>query len=257
MPRPDPRVAIEDRIEDALGDAERGGLAVAREAATGVEDRWFGRVVVATHRSVADAPSPESALPAAVAVELLRGYGRVRAETLIQMRDERAHAFTRDPTRALLAGDYLYTSAYRALASMDHPALGDCVHAMTDVLESVTEGLAGACDAAAAGASFFEATGGNLGAGAGTLGATLGGADGSDREALATLGRALGTARGVQQVVAGAEAPVPVAADESALRDRAAAARDEARDALRSLSDSIDTDALGPVLGPVRPDAEG
>lgn len=256
--RPVPRESIEARLEEALPESERGGLGAAREAVAAFDDRWFGQFAIASYRSVAGTGACEPALPAATAIELLRGYSRIRTETFVRLADDRAHAHTRDPTAALLAGDYLYTSAYRSLAAVDHPALGDCFDAMTDVLAAMTDAFTATyveASAASTGASFFEGAAGSLGAGAGALGATLGGADAGLRDAVARLGRGLGTARGIQQRLdgdAGHSADRSVVADEQVLRERATEHRAAARDALRTISAAVPVDPLEPVLGPLR-----
>ncbi|WP_313693267.1 hypothetical protein [Halorarum halobium] len=199
------RAAIDARIDAALESATANSLALART--TMEEAGWFGPLLACSYDSVADGSAAdgadaEGALLAAAAIELLAGYCRLRGELLVQLDDGVAHSLNRDPPSALLAADFLYTSAYSTLASIDHARIGACFDAFTDASLSIV----GAFDAGGAGAEpsrtdrrpSIEGTAGALGETAATVGAALAGVERDRRDRFATLGRGFSTARRVR-----------------------------------------------------------
>lgn len=245
------RAAIEAELERALGDVASEQLGVARKAVEGIEDRWYGQLAAASYAAAATESDAETALPAATAIELLRARSHLRSRVLVQIRGERAHALTFEPTEALLAGDYLATAAYASLDSGPRPAPKAGCDVLADVLEAVTETFTGAYvrpgDPKPGEPSFFDGTGGNVGRGAAVLGATFAGVDDDRREQFATVGRGLGTANLITRVLdrdpeQGMVAPP--AFDESRLRDHVEQRRAEARRALADLPPTVDVEPI-------------
>ncbi|WP_408960376.1 polyprenyl synthetase [Natrinema sp. 74] len=250
------RTQIDARLEAVLPATGEDGLAVAREVIEEPDDRWYGLLVTETCDSMADTGDVEAPLSAAVAIELLRGYFRLRSELLVQLADERAHSLTRDPTTALLAGDYLYSAAYRSLGSSAHTDLAECFETVTSVLTTITEAFTTLSVEPAATSpprSFFDETAGSIGEGAAALGAVLAGADGAQRDTVAQLGRGFSTAREIDQFLDpenGTTEVVSPIVNEQRFREHARQKRDDARQALQTLSARVDAEPLRTLVGP-------
>lgn len=255
-----PRSAIESRLESALDGADSDGLALARETVDAADDRWYGQLVVGAYRSLADRSDADRALPAAAAAELIRGYCRLRSELLVHLTDRRRHAFARDEAAALLAGDYLYTGAYSALAAVDGPSDGDCFETLTDTLESVSGAFAASYVETGGPApdrvAFVERTAGRIGEAAAVLGAQLAGADDRHRDPLARAGRRFAAARTVRRALdrePGSATVVVSKRPPERLDEYATRRRNEGRRALAALPSSADPSPLR-RLGDARPD---
>jgi len=245
---------IDARLEPVLATADEHGLSVVRETVEEPGDRWYGRLLAAsfeTTATTATTQEPEAVESAAAAVELFRGYCRLRSRLLVQVADRWPHSITLEPTAALLGGDYLYTAAYSMLGSVTHPALGDCFDVLTatatGIAESFADTYAGPEGSEWDQPAFFDETAGTVGEGAAVLGATLAGADDAQRDRLATVGRGLSTARQIHHVLdAGPVAAmvVPPTIDERHLREHAERCRTDALRALDALSASGDATTL-------------
>ncbi|MGB9965629.1 polyprenyl synthetase [Halobacterium hubeiense] len=236
---PAARRAALDRRLDAVLTADAGGLSLARATVLDAPDRWFGQLVALSHDAVADAPEPDAVLPAATAVELLRGYCRLRNDLLAEGRAD-------DQTAALLASDYLNSAAYAALGRVDGGPPADSFAALTDVLQSVVEGFDAAYgDAPADYRSLLDDTVGALGAGAAVLGATLADASDGRREQFELVGRGFSAARYVQYTLnSRRDALLPEGVDDGDLRGYGADRLREAREALDRLAATADVDSM-------------
>lgn len=194
---------VDRRIDAALQPGDGGGASLARSVATASDDRWYGQVVLRSHQSVRDSGEAETIVPAATAVELLRGYCRVRSELLAQCSNASA-ASSREPSAALLAGDVLYSAAYSELAEVDAAPIDACFETLTTVTGTIVAALSRrvqAGTATAADPSVIDGTAGALGRGAVVIGATLAGVDDSHCDRFATLGRGLGVGRRVSRTL--------------------------------------------------------
>ncbi|WP_435101435.1 polyprenyl synthetase [Halarchaeum sp. P4] len=249
------RTDIDAELVRVLGDADTRGVDVAREAVEEPADRWYGQVVGATYAALADSPADDTVVAAAATVELLRGYIRIRSQLLTQLSDERPHSLTADPEIVLLAGDYLYTTAFSTLGSNPHPRCGENVAALSSAFETITDAFSRSTSDTAPSddqvLAFLDRTLGSLGATATRLGASLAADDSVPRADVATLGRALGTAHGAQRLRTadpGSAAVVSPAMDESALREYAETQREKAMDALDALPGSVGVATLHPLV---------
>ncbi|WP_135820155.1 polyprenyl synthetase [Halostella litorea] len=262
-PRPDPRAAIDRRIDAALAPDRGPGLASARAAVEGFDDRWYGRLAIRSHAAAAGAdgpdpgPAPDAARSAAAAVELLRGYCRVRGELLCRVEDDASPA---DVRSALLAGDVLYAAAYSSLGRLDAGSADACFEPLVAASETVVETFAAshARPTTADRRDLFDGTAGALGRGAAAIGAALAGADADRRDRFAALGHDLGTARGIRSALGPDLSAVPAApeADERALRRHAANRLAEATRACRDLPPAVDTVHLRPAFEAVEREGE-
>jgi len=247
------RATVDDAVAAALAgedDAGHESLAVARRTVEAPEDRWYGRLVAAAHDAAADRSRPDAVLPAAVSVELLRGYCHLRTALLVDASSPGDGPLGVDRSAALLAGDYLHASAFREAGSLpEPPAPGTGYEVLADALESVRAGF----DAAFAGgdapasdagpASLVERTAGSVADAAVRLGVSLAGADRSTATALARAGRDLATARGLRQLrdaVHRAAVDFPFAVDDAAVREEADRRRADATRRLRTLRGDLD-----------------
>ncbi len=245
-----PRSKIDARLEHVLDDADDADVPLVREAIETPDDRWYGQLVVSAYASLADTRDPDAVFPAATAIELLRGYAHLRSRLLVQLAGERARSPTLDPSSALLAGDYLYTSAYSSLSASPR-ATRECFEVLTTVLETIAETFASTYAPSAPSkpsqTAFFDETAGAIGEGAAVLGAILAGVGGVRRDCVASVGRGFSTARAVHRVLDSeceTAAVAPLALDESRLRAYANRRRDEADRTLEDLSTTADVSDL-------------
>jgi len=248
------RTELDRRLEAALAAADAGGLSLARSTVLECPDRWFGQLAALSYDAVADAPDSDAVLPAATAVELLRGYCRLRNDLLT----ERAATPDRDRTAVLLAGDYLNSAAYAAFGRVEDGPSGDGFDALTAAFQTIVEGFDAAyARSAAEGESLLDDTVGALGEGAAVVGATLAGIDDSGREPFADVGRGFSAARHVQRVLdsARAESLLPLDADERDLRRYGAKRLREAEAGLDRLAGDAEAASLRSFLAERAPDA--
>ncbi|MEF8773765.1 MAG: polyprenyl synthetase [Halobacteriales archaeon] len=245
------RSAIEAALRRALDDLVDGQLDVARKAVEATDDRWYGQLAAASYAATADESDAEAVLSAATATELLRAHSHLRSRLLVQLRGERAHALTFEPSEALLAGDRLSTAACASLDADAHPAPEVGFAVLANAREAVTgtfaDAYVGSGDPTPGQPSFFDGTGGTIGRGAAVLGATFAGVDEARREQFAAVGRGLGTATLIGRVLdrEPQEGMVaPPAFDESRLRDHAERRRKEGRQALADLSSRVDVEPI-------------
>jgi len=242
---------IDHHLESVLSDADEAGLSLVREVLHEPGDRWYGQLVVNTYVSVTDTGDPETVIPAAAGVELLRAYVRLRSRLLVTFADKHTHSFTLDPTSALLAGDYLYSAAFSSLGSVPDTPSSDCFEILTSVLESITQAFARAytpagsadCDQAV----FLDETAGSLGEGATVLGATLAGLDESNQQYFEQLGQGLSTARQIDCILDGIQSEALIVLpelDESQLQAHTERRRDDANQAFDVLSETFDVASL-------------
>lgn len=258
------RRGLETRLESAARSLGGSGTALSRDAVERSDDRWYGELVARSYLTVNETSSHdvERVVPAAAAIELLRGYCRLRCDLCNRAAAETAHSSTRDTTAALLAGDHLYSSAYSSLDAVEHNRLNDCYEVMTDVSGTIVEAFGAAYDrspSSADNATFVDETAGALGRGATVLGATLadGGPDSRDR--VAVLGRGYSTARGIRRLLDADASLAPASPPdlrEDRLRRHAAQRRDEADRALASLSGDVDAEPLRSLVGPGSADVD-
>jgi len=248
------RTELDRRLEATLASADAGGLSLARSTVLECPDRWFGQLVALSYDAAADAPDPDDALPAATAVELLRGYCRLRCDLLTD-RDEDADAPARDPTAVLLAGDYLNSAAYAAFGRVPDGPPGDGFDALTSALQSIVEGFDAAYARSTGGdESLLDDTVGALGEGAAVVGATLAGTDAPDRESFADLGRGFSAARHVQRVLDGPHSLLPEDVAEADVREYGAARLREAHEGLDRLASRADVESLRSFVAERSPD---
>ncbi|WP_323192231.1 polyprenyl synthetase [Halostella sp. PRR32] len=246
------RAEIDSHLESVLKPADKDRLTAARETVDEYDDRKYGQLLMLSFESIATPASrdPGTVLPAATAVELLRGYCRLRSELLIQFDNGIAHSLTRDPMPALLSGDYLYTSAYSALSEINNAHLGACFETLTAVQESVIGALStnySSTPTAPDCRSFIDDTAGVLGEGAAVIGATLAGVDSTHRQHFATVGRGFGTGHQIQLTFGsggGDVLSVFQGSEERELRQHAEKRLDEAEKSLCHLSSAYDTSFL-------------
>ena len=242
---------IERHFEQVLSTGDEANLPLVHDVLDDSPDRWYGQLVVTVYDSLSDHQDCEDVLPYAAAVELLRGYVRLRNRLLLTLTDKHAYSLTPDPTAALLAGDYLYTAAFSSLGSRPDSSSSECFEILTTALETVTEAFTRTYTAAGFTdhdqAKFLDDTAGSLGEGAAALGATLAGVDEPVRRHCERLGRGLSTARQINYVLDmdPTEAMVvPPTFDESQFRQYAEQRRDEAALALDTLSETVDVTRL-------------
>lgn len=88
--------AIGRYLETRLEGAEQGCSSVVRTTLNERPDRWYGRLVVHSYESVPEAPTTKTILPAAAAIELLRGYHRCRLDLLRRTAADTARSSGRD-----------------------------------------------------------------------------------------------------------------------------------------------------------------
>lgn len=251
----DSEAAIDRQLDAALESAGGARLPLARAVVDESEDRWYGRVLARTYRSVADDADGELVRRAGAAVELLRCYCRIRNELLVQIDGSVPHSLDRDPTAALLAGDFLYSAAYSTLGEIDRPVLDACYRTLTETSSGIVRTLQATRDRSGATASdhasLVDGTVGRLGESAAVLGATLAGVGDTYRDRFASLGRGLSTARQIRIAVESDQGPdriLPPVIDPDRLRRHARrqfAAATDARDRLRSVAE---TERLRPLF---------
>lgn len=277
--------AVEARVAEVLDgspieDDDDGTMAAARAAVDAGDDHWYGRLVAAAHDSVVgatdrdSAPAPgrdrdsapvpdrdsapvhdrDAVAAAATAVELVRGYCRLRADLLsaLDSDGERGLALAPNRSTALLAGDYLHAAAFESLHSSPGSSTAACVEALTGALGSVRAAFAATCDGSAStresGRSVVDGTAGCVGAAAATLGGVLAGVGDRDADALAETGRALATVHAADRLLDSERVATLVpahAVDEASLRAQIDGHREDAVGALRSLPASLDAAELG------------
>lgn len=242
---------IERHFEQVLSNADKINPPLVRDVLQESPDRWYGQLVVSVYDSLSDRQDREAVLPAAAAIELLRGYVRLRSRLLVTLTDKHAHSITLDPTAALLAGDYLYTAAFSSLRSVPDPSSGDCFKILATVLETITEAFAHTYTPTESidydQAMFLDDTAGSLGEGATALGATLADIEKPVGQHYERLGRGLSTARQINYVLDTdpTEAMVvPPTFDASQFRMYAEQRRDDAIQALDTLSGIVDVTRL-------------
>jgi hypothetical protein len=255
------RAELDRRLTDVLASTDETSLELARAGVQSVPDRWYGQLLALTHDAVAteeavDGPGADAStteptvasgadvvLTASAAVELLRGYCRLRGELFAELGREATNSLSRDPSSFLLAGDYLNSAAYAVLGSIDHPRLGAAFETLLSVSESIACAFDTRHDDGATAGSVLEETAGSLGEGAAVIGATLAGAQDATREQFGTLGRGFSAARQIHRSLEGDEdtrSTLPFDPDPEQLRDHGArrlAAGNRALDDLASTAD--------------------
>jgi len=246
----DRRTEIDTRLERALDGTESGRLAPASTAVLERDTRWYGQLVALSHNSLATTADRAVAVPAATAIELLRGYLRLREELIHQLDNEATDSLQREVTPALLASDYLYTSAYSTLGTLTADRIAECVEELTTVSESIIEALGSDClqspPSPSEYCSAIDNTAGALGRGAAVIGATLAGIDSPDGDHFATLGRGFGTVWKIQDILAsdGLSVRTGTTLTERRLRQHANRRLRETDRALRQLSSAVDVPSL-------------
>lgn len=250
----DLRTDIDERLQGVLDADGSGYLADVVGPPTDHEDRWYGRLVVASADAVAPDADRSTLRSAATAVELLREYYRLRTELLVQVTERTAHSLNHDPTEALLAGDFLFAASFASLESIDASGDDSPFEALTAASRSIVEALGRIHvhpePAPADLPAHFDDTVGALGRAAAVLGASLGGADDDVRRRFATVGRGFAVVRRIERLLErdeGAATIVPPTPDPDPLDAHAANRLRDADAALRGLSGTIDVDALGPL----------
>lgn len=232
-------------------------LAAARAAVDVRDDRWYGRLAVAARDSVVGEDGHEAAAeregvaPVATAVELVRGYGRLRADLLSALHGDAEVTLAADHSTALLAGDYLHAAAFQRLHSVPVDSAPACVEALTGALGSVRATFDAASDRAGSGRQseqpVVDGTAGCVGGVAATLGGVVAAADDREVDALAAAGRALATVHATASLLDAEDAVTLVpahAVEESRLRASAHECQESAARALASLPASVDADEL-------------
>lgn len=245
----DRRAELDDRLDAALASADIGGLSLARSSVLDCPDRWYGQLTAHSYNSIASSPDPDVVLSAGVALELLRGYCQQRCDLLERLDGGDTQAPGRNPTAALLAGDYLNSAAYSAFGVVDRddPSVPG-FERIAEISEAITEAFdARYVHSTAEPCSFLDSTAGALGEGAAAVGAGLAGADASRREQFARLGRGFSTARQAQRVLdpdTSAWPSVPTGVDARQLHEYAVDRREDASRVLDHLESTTDVESL-------------
>jgi geranylgeranyl pyrophosphate synthase len=186
------RNVIDNRLETALKSARVDYLTPAKTVIEEWDDRWYGQLIALVYNSVAEKPDTPSILRAATAMELFRGYYRLREQLLTQLSSSKSDSTMRDTNAELLAANYLYTSAYSTFGCIDDTAIRSCLEILTSISELIIETIADAdlesTLSPSAYRSFVNGTVGMLGYGAACIGATLAGADDRQRQRFTTVG---------------------------------------------------------------------
>lgn len=247
--------AIGRYLETRLEGAGQGCSSVVRTTLNERPDQWYGRLVVHSYKSMPETSTTKTILPAAAAIELLRGYHRCRVELLKRTTADSTRSSGQDLTSSLLAGDYLYTSAYSTLSVMQNAPLDACFRSFTTVSNTII----GAFDdwasrstwTAPVYCTFVDETAGILGEGAAVVGATLTGADTDDRARIASIGRGLATGRQLQRVLdsdVDTVYTVPSGVAERRLRRYANRCLEDATEAVREISPMMDGEVLEELI---------
>ncbi|UHQ98673.1 polyprenyl synthetase family protein (plasmid) [Natrinema zhouii] len=199
---------------------------------------------------MATTPARPAALSAATAIELLRGYVRLREQLIHQLGNEVTDSLQWEVTPALLASDYLYTSAYSTLGSLTDDHIAECLEEFTAVSKSIIETLGRnyiqSTPSPTKYCSFIDDTAGALGRGAAVIGATLADVDEPHRDHFATLGRGFGTIYRIQHLLAsdGASIKTDSSLTDRRLRQHAKQRLQETDRALQQLSSTLDVTSL-------------
>jgi hypothetical protein len=240
------RPAIDAQLDRVLGDADGAGAALARELVEEPDDRWYGALAVSTYRACSGDDDVDPALPAAAAVELLRGYTLARSRLLARADNEDVPPA--ETTAVLLAGDFLYTAAFTALGRGTGVARADGFEVLADVVSTVTTTFAAAyTEESCPPAEFVDGTAGAVGAGAARLGATLADGPPPQQETVPTVGSGLATAREIHRRLGPGTAgtvALPTDTEDERLRDHAERRRKRAVRALDELGHSADDSPL-------------
>lgn len=257
--------AIDARVAAVLDDSpvedDDETMAAARAAVASRDDRWYGRLVAAAHDSAVGATDSDSApatdrdrdavAAAATAVELVRGYCRLRADLLSALDSDGDATLATNQSTALLAGDFLHAAAFESLQSVPDSATAACVEALTGALGSVRTTFAATCDDRASTQqseqSVVDGTAGCVGAAAATLGGALADAPDRDAAALAKAGRALAAVHATDRLLDSEHVVTPVPAhtvDQTRLRAQVDGYCEDAAGALRSLPAAVDAAEL-------------
>lgn len=248
------REAIDGRLEAALESARGDYLVPARTAVLGREDRWYGQLVALVANSISERPDAPSILRAATAMELFRGYYRLREQLLGQLAATETEGVSWNSNAALLASDYLHTSAYSTLGSLEGVDVEACIGTLASVSERLVETTADtdleSTPSATAYRSYVDGTAGALGCGAAVIGATL--ADDTNRQhrQFAAVGHGFSVRRRIRRDFAadGASPLTSPGSEGERLRQYAREQSADATRALRTLSSTIDVDSLRAFL---------
>ncbi|MUV89690.1 polyprenyl synthetase [Halapricum sp. CBA1109] len=188
----------------------------------------------------------DPALPAAAAVELLRGYALARNRLLARASDDDVPPA--ETTTTLLAGDLLYTAAFTALGRGSGVSRAGGFEVLSEVVSTVTTTFAAAyAEESCPPAEFVDGTAGAVGAGAARLGATLAEGTPTRREIASTVGEGLATAREIHRRLGpgtAATVALPTDGEVERLRDHAERRREQAIRALDELDHSADDSPL-------------
>ncbi|GAB7010732.1 HalOD1 output domain-containing protein [Halorubrum trueperi] len=242
---------IERHIDQVLGDVDKFGLPLVRDVLQEPRDRWYGQLMISVYDSLSDNQNSETVLPAAAAIELLRGSVRLRSRMLVTLTDNHTQTLTQEPTTALLAGDYLYTAAFSSLHSVPDSRVGDCFKLLTTVLRTITETFAYTYTSDRSTddgpTTFLDETAGSLGEGAAALGSILAGTDERNRRHVVQFGHGLSIERQINHILdadPNEAMVIPPTFDEAQFRMHAERRRDDANQALDALSKSADVTHL-------------
>ncbi|MGQ3413752.1 polyprenyl synthetase [Natrinema sp. LN54] len=260
--RSERRLEIDRRLEEALGRVESHCSAPVRATVTERDDRRYGQLVALSHDSIAETPDRSTVLPAATSIELFRGYSRLREQLLSQLDAENTALVQWDVTTALLASDYLYTTAYSTLGTLDDERVGECFEILASVSAAIIEALGSteprATPETTDHCSVIDGTAGALGRGAALLGATLADIEEPHREHVATVGRGFGTVSRIRAILASdTGAPRTDSSSSPAtrqLRRHATRRLNEVDRALDDLSPVADIDPLRAFVREAAPD---
>lgn len=244
------RTRIDGRLKRVLDSADGGRLAPAWTTIVERDNRWYGQLLALSHNSVATTPVRPTVLPAATAIELLRGYVRLREQLIHQLSNEVTDPLRWEVTSALLASDYLYTSAYSTLGTLPDDHRAECFEEFTAVSKSIIETLGRnyiqSTPSPTKYCSFIDDTAGALGQGAAVIGATLADIDEPHRDYFATLGRGFGTVCRIQHILASDSALTQTDSSltDRRLRQHAKQRLRETDHALQQLSPAVDVNPL-------------
>lgn len=244
---------IEARLRENLGVADSGCLSVAVETVHEPTDRLYGQLVAGTYTALAGTSDLDSVLSAAAAVELLRGYLSVRSRMLAP-HDKTFRFGEVEFDRALLASDYLYTTAFSVLTSSTDSGAEPQIEVLADSVETMVQGLARTYTPAGGGpvdpGAFIDDTVGSIGSGAVLLGATLANGPDFDRSLFDRFGRSVTASRYIDEILhsGSGEVVLPPVVNVVDLYLHAEERRHDAMAALDGLAKGNDVSALRSFL---------
>lgn len=187
---------IRHQLEQVLESTEDTGLEIVEIALNELPDRWYGRFLGGVVNSIRDSVDRGQVLPAAVSIELLRGYCYIRWQQLFRRDASSVFPNIRDPSVPLLMGDYLHSAAYSQLDPGDRHDTDVPYAVFIRATKRMTERFYSTITDTRSPEMQFKAlldiSGGVLGQSAADLGARLAQQDVESRHSIRAFGRVTG-----------------------------------------------------------------